>query len=801
MIINALHLRNYKQYAHLDLEFKEGLVGIIGKNGAGKSTLFDAILYCLFGREDGNKAFVRSAFADPKAAVELTLEFSLAGLRYQIRREFRGKQLTSSAEFFKNDALIAKGVSAVNDEVAKTLKMEREAFKRSVFSGQKELSELSDTTGEARKKMVRRMLGIDTLDEVQIKVNADIRDMNHQIVGQRQNLLDPQTLTLIAQEITAFQEEAAKTAIAFQSEKVALQSVQNQRLAQKKHFDEVEALRAQFTDLQKRLGQWQERLDNLLQHRQQLEAKREQLIQSAADLETRKQQFLDYEADRKALEQAEVQYQRKLNQDTYARQIQTLQPSLAQSKRTLANLEKALSETTIIEKQAIEKQAEIAALKVRREEKMEAYQGVEKQLAALDERIRERNVKLTSLQLIGKGGTCPTCFQPVLEAYDQVVTQLNADISNIEHQEKQQLIAQKEDIKTEGTLLKNQIAAAETAQEALKNQQARLTENAKQHRAEQYNLKKIEGQLVRLGLTMKEIGTVVFDEIEYQQLKTKVPTLEKQYLAFKSDENYISKELPLTLVSLKKNDGDLSEVRVQIAKGRVEIQQINFDTAIYEKAKIALTEYDGVLHQLTESVQHLEKESLGIQAEIAKRNEKKQLNDRILAQMSDKLSDIEVLDKLSKLIGQFKTDVLERVSPGISTEASTLFHRITKGKYERIEVDESFEFSIADEGVLYPISRFSGGEIDLANFCLRIAITKAIMELGGGQDLEFLAFDEIFGSQDEERRFEIMMALNYLQEQFRQIYIISHIENLKDFFPYLLEVQSGSNGSEVTWRG
>ena len=46
-----------------------------------------------------------------------------------------------------------------------------------------------------------------------------------------------------------------------------------------------------------------------------------------------------------------------------------------------------------------------------------------------------------------------------------------------------------------------------------------------------------------------------------------------------------------------------------------------------------------------------------------------------------------------------------------------------------------------------------------------------------------------------------MLALNYLQEQFRQIYIVSHIDSLKDFFPHILEVQSGEAGSSVVWKG
>ncbi|MFN0036971.1 MAG: SMC family ATPase, partial [Saprospiraceae bacterium] len=211
----------------------------------------------------------------------------------------------------------------------------------------------------------------------------------------------------------------------------------------------------------------------------------------------------------------------------------------------------------------------------------------------------------------------------------------------------------------------------------------------------------------------------------------------------------------------------------------------------------------GAFQAQTETLRALEKTGLELQNEQSKSAERLRTNERILAQISHKLEEVELLRKLAEMLGLFKTEILEKVSPGISREASDLFSRITKGKYEGIRVDENFDFAIADGGVFYPIERFSGGEVDLANFCLRIAITKAIMDLSGSsaeRRMEFLAFDEIFGSQDEERRMEMMMALNYLQEQFRQIYIVSHIESLKDYFPHLLEVQFGEGGSVAVWR-
>jgi exonuclease SbcC len=208
-----------------------------------------------------------------------------------------------------------------------------------------------------------------------------------------------------------------------------------------------------------------------------------------------------------------------------------------------------------------------------------------------------------------------------------------------------------------------------------------------------------------------------------------------------------------------------------------------------------------VLSSQSAIVRQLEKAMLEQKNALAQTQAKLQSNALIFSQISITLAETELLKKLDEHLANFKKEILEKVTPGISREASDLFSRITKGKYEGIKVDENFEFFIADGGLYYPIKRFSGGEIDLANFCLRIAVTKAIMELSGTEHrLEFLAFDEIFGSQDEDRRLEMMLALNYLQEQFRQIYIVSHIESLRDYFPHLLEVQHASEGSTVVWR-
>jgi len=54
--------------------------------------------------------------------------------------------------------------------------------------------------------------------------------------------------------------------------------------------------------------------------------------------------------------------------------------------------------------------------------------------------------------------------------------------------------------------------------------------------------------------------------------------------------------------------------------------------------------------------------------------------------------------------------------------------------------------------------------------------------LSGCGGVGFLAFDEVFGSQDEERQYKIMEAFHITTEQYRQIFLISHEGEIKEMF-------------------
>jgi exonuclease SbcC len=90
----------------------------------------------------------------------------------------------------------------------------------------------------------------------------------------------------------------------------------------------------------------------------------------------------------------------------------------------------------------------------------------------------------------------------------------------------------------------------------------------------------------------------------------------------------------------------------------------------------------------------------------------------------------------------------------------------------------------------------SGGEEDLANLVLRLAISQMIAERAG-QSFSLLVLDEVFGSLDEARRHNVVELLRRLQDRFEQVILITHIESVRDGVDRVItvrhDVESGAS--------
>jgi len=131
-------------------------------------------------------------------------------------------------------------------------------------------------------------------------------------------------------------------------------------------------------------------------------------------------------------------------------------------------------------------------------------------------------------------------------------------------------------------------------------------------------------------------------------------------------------------------------------------------------------------------------------------------------------------------------------------EVSKLLNSITHGKYPAVMIDEDYTVQVSYNGTYYPIYRFSGGEKDLINLCLRIGISRVLVSLSkeqGFAHLESLFLDETFSSLDSERRSNLMAVLNKLEGFFSQIVIITHVEDIKEMIPQSVIIEENEDGT------
>ena len=179
MILSKLKLENFKRYTSYEISFEEGLVGIIGKNGSGKSTIFEAILFALYGalQNKSYKEVIRNSSATTKDPVLVELSFEFESIEYRVIREFRGKALSANAKFYKNEELITTGAKEVTASITSLTKMSKDAFLHTLFASQKELTSLSTQKPEERKKMIRKLLGLEKIDFIEKELIDKSREL------------------------------------------------------------------------------------------------------------------------------------------------------------------------------------------------------------------------------------------------------------------------------------------------------------------------------------------------------------------------------------------------------------------------------------------------------------------------------------------------------------------------------------------------------------------------------------------------------------------------------------------------
>lgn len=785
MTIERLILQNFKRYAAFDMAFEDGLYGILGRNGSGKSTIFEAIFFALYGEYRGGKELIKTAGSPGN--VNVTLWFNDDEKSYCIEREFRGKNLVAYATLKEAERSVATGTREVTQAVTKLLGMGREAFLHTVFASQKELTALGSMKNDERKGMMRRLLGLEKIDAIESMIRERLRDLNRDIKTGAAYLLEAGVRNEKESELKtkrkayrdldtrleALKTEARRFDEAYAAAKAAVEAQQKAREARQQKAQALERSRQTLTLHEKQSAALETELktlqDKAEHYRAQLPLKAEldALEKALAEQETLKAKFLTKEG----LEREQAQ----LRQEFVARREEAVQLELA-----VAPLE------------AVRQQ--LKGVKTKVQAQKEALQALKKEegdlqaaAAAAKSKIADVQKRAEAIAGLGRESPCPVCTRPLLEQYNTVLNALNAEITDVYGRQVKAAMIDLNALNVQSQKAQKALDEAEADERATDRQLALLQSRRKDLKAARERFAQVERRGMANKTALEKLGDVAYDAATHETLGQKRRTLKPQVEALLGLEALVATipEKTAAKAALQTQitaDKDALQTRQKL------LEQDAYSEAEHLKVREQAQQSEAAREAHTARLHRSTLEYSGIGRDIEALEKELARDDAQRAALQTKERDRDDYEKLKAVMAEFKTHVNARVAPRIGEIAGEMFARITRGRYQHIEVSPEFDFFIYDNGEKYPIERFSGGEIDLANLVLRIAVSKTLGELSGNGNIGFLAFDEVFGSQDEERRFQIMEAFHTISELYRQIFLISHETEIKEMFGRVKEL-------------
>jgi len=799
MRINFLELKNYRKFEYVQLELPDGIIGILGKNGAGKSTLVESIAWALFGNQKEivrlGKDSVRRDNAPLKDPTSVKVEFRFAEDEYILTREMSGKSLSMNARLIVNGKIVANGATDVTNFVEKKLGMDYKSFFISVFARQKELNALSSLTERERRITVVRMLGIDRLDDIIDNISKSEKTDNLRAKDLEQMLTDEDGRNK-EDNLKKRAEESRQKKIEISMELSKLREEQG-----KLEKSEKELTRNQ-TKVSGRLTALREAENRQKMDISTLDSRKRELDQVSQDLqEAREASEQIRELDRLDKEVEELRIERDRQKSLEADYVK-----LTEKKEELKSIqdEMALQETEISRLSDITER--IVDLKNKLDETKEMTQVTEKellfqrenhaktteQIRNLEEKIEHEESHLDQIEELGPSSKCPTCERLLGDHYEELREKLAFGVEKVQKiiEEQKESLSDMDSMITDRT---NKLDALNKREESIRKEENRLAQELKSLEIAKNMREKFEKQQNKLIKEISRLEAVQFDSDEARSISERLDKSQEKREKLIGLKR-IAEKAPKLEKSLSALESEIKEIETRIEETRIdtgEIDKLEKSKEDIEQLLISMRERE---KELYESIVSSASEEKKMSVEIDARDKEVESLGKISVQLTEIRESGSRTGRLLQIIKEFRKDLLSRIIPTLSQVASDLIVHLTNGRYPSMSLDENYNIYIEDSGENHRLERFSGGENDLANLCLRLAISKVISERAGTEGMNMLVLDEIFGSQDSTRKRNLLTAFNILARQFRQIFLITHIEDIKDSLSEIMEVYEDDRG-------
>jgi exonuclease SbcC len=793
MRLNALQLTNFRQHADSRLEFDLGLTGIIGPNGAGKSTILEAIAWALYGQPAarGTKDSIRFVRAGPRASVRVELDFDLAGHRYRVVRGLTNAELYLDG----GSQPIANSLSSVTDLLQRRLGMTRSEFFHTYFTGQKELNVMAAMGPSERGQFLNRVLGYEKLRVAQEFVREKRRLMSAELNGLRAAMPDADGVQRALEESTRRRTDATQAVDAART-RHAKAGVRVAEIAP--GWSEIQAAREKHLELtsemrvvESELAAQRRDLDRLLRELEATAFARTELTRITSEIAP----LAGIAAEFARLEELAREEGRR---QTLTETARALQEEVAQKRERLERVKLAPQQeeaaTESLEARRREVEEALGRIEGLRTDWVRDRQDAETKREALLNQYNELKDQRERITQVGEDGVCPTCMRVLGASFRSVLDQLEE---------------QMETILVDGRYFRNRL-------EQLEQIPPEIQKLEDLRRELQRDVGELERALARIQSAVQEVSTlsreIATKEQRHEQLRRELEAIPSGYDPARHEElrretdrlaplndqatrlsTQLERETAL-LSDRQRTDAEVQRLEARMAALAAARNDIRYSEQDYASLREAQESAAAEARAAELALAGATAELSAAERAVEMATRAGQDLQRAQEKLENLLRDKRLHDELDRAYTDLRTDLNHALRPELSELASAFLAELTDHRYSELELDDQYNIVVLEDGRPKPV--LSGGEEDLANLVLRLAISQMIAERAG-QAFSLLVLDEIFGSLDDVRRHNVVELLKRLQDRFEQVILITHIESVREGLDRVITVgydeESGSS--------
>lgn len=858
MLPLCLRLKNFLSYREpppLDLRGMQ-VVCLSGNNGQGKSALLDAITWALWGCARGyERPDLDSLVHHGQQEMWVEVEFALGGRVYKVHRQYQragprrnsqsrlALQVQVSADPIQWRDISGNSLRETEQEIITLLGMDYKTFVHTAYLLQGEADRFMKVGPQDRRRLLARILGLDIYENALQTARERKRIMEERLCSRKEELSHLQqevarrpeleaTLARIQADLS--QVDSRWDACRRQVDDLRLQehtllTLQRQRetlLAQAEGWDrEAQDLLRQAQEVEHQIQEAQ----GILLRREDIQQGLERYQQVSQRLEGMEQVRQEHDRLTQAIAQDEkaiAEEKARLETD-----LLHLRERLQENQRLaegVSRLEEALQRLTqqeeVLAQQERDAQAKQAQVDAWREE-ASTYEARAQHARQEMQTLRQR---LDMLQAQAQP-ICPLCRTPLGPAGK---AHLEAEITaqgkalRQEHDAAQRAA---QEVRQKAQALAQEIANAlrrlEQGRRDLATQRARLTHELEVARAAVQQVSQL-GQEVqalqerlalgsfaqkereRLAQSRKALAALGYDPSSHQALRLEMnrlqPYLQKAERLAQAERDLprLHKALDSLRYTARQRQQDAQRAREEARRAEEALQRLPPLQAALQNAQRELDNFQRERDRLQQEVGILRQTLQGIQE---KEQRLQALQEEAVALQRDQEA-YAVLERAFSPQG-IPTRIIESVVHDLSDIATDILRRLTNGQMAlRIETTrqtkagsptEALDVRIDDGYGERSYEMFSGGERFRIDFALRLALGKLLAQRSG-HPIRTLFVDEGFGSQDAVGRTRLVEAIQAVRTDFDLIVVITHMDDLKEYFPIRIEVNKTPQGSLYT---